>query len=107
MVSGRNVISASAWPGYVAEQATANTVKFIYVPSKDNLADIFTKLLPETQFRRLRDMLLSKISDNREKVSTGGGCQVISKFTSGTILLTISLTCHRQPPHCLLVCEAS
>lgn len=46
-------------------------VEFVHVPSKDNLTDIFTKSLPEKQFRHLRDMLMSNI-DDREKVSTGG-----------------------------------
>ena len=44
---------------WLREQATAGIVTFVYVRSQDNLADIFTKILPEPQFRRLRDMLLS------------------------------------------------
>ena len=71
IVSARNrhFCIRMAW---LREQAAANVVKFVYVPSKQNIADIFTKLLPEQQFKHLRDMLLSSI-DSSEEVSTGGG----------------------------------
>jgi hypothetical protein len=43
---------------YVREQYENETIELGYVNSGDNLADIMTKVLPETQFIKLRDMLL-------------------------------------------------
>ena len=44
---------------WLREQAAAGSVKFVYVASRDNLADVFTKILPQPQFQRFRDMLVS------------------------------------------------
>lgn len=57
MVTGRNRHFAirMAW---LREQAAAGNVRFIYVASKDNIADILTKILAEPQFEHLRDKLL-------------------------------------------------
>jgi len=41
------------------QQVEQQTLAFKYVASKNNLADIFTKILPPDQFKKLRDRLLS------------------------------------------------
>ena len=57
IVYGRNrhFCIRMAW---LREQAAANVVVFKYVNSKDNIADIFTKILPQPQFVHLRDKFL-------------------------------------------------
>ena len=56
-VSGRNRHFAvkMAW---LREQVSNKVLTFIFVPSKLNCADIFTKVLPDAQFRALRDRLM-------------------------------------------------
>ena len=61
VVSARNrhFCIRMAW---LREQAAAGHVVFKYVPSKENIADIFTKILPEAPFRYLRDKMMSPMS---------------------------------------------
>ena len=41
-----------------------NVCKTVHIPTKDNLADIFTKILPNGDFIRLRDQLLHPTHTN-------------------------------------------
>ena len=55
-------------------------IELLYVPSNENIADLFTKPLPAAQFQRLRDRLLSsnphlEISSQLSEITTcAGGC---------------------------------
>ena len=62
LVSARNMhfCIRMAW---LREQSAAGIVKFTFVKSQENVADIFTKILPAPQFRILRDMIVSPPSD--------------------------------------------
>ena len=64
LVSARNrhFCIRMAW---LREQSAAGVVKFTFVKSQDNTADIFTKILPAPQFRLLRDMLVSPPADSQ------------------------------------------
>jgi hypothetical protein len=42
---------------FLREHVTNNVVSFHYIPSKDKIVDIFTKLLAKSQFEYLRQML--------------------------------------------------
>ena len=66
LVSARNrhFCIRMAW---LREQAAAGVVKFAFVKSQDNTADIFTKILPAPQFRLLRDMLVSPPTDASDR----------------------------------------
>ena len=44
---------------WLREQVEAGSLRFAYVASKNNLADIFTKILPAPLFSSLRDRLMS------------------------------------------------
>ncbi|XP_058810110.1 uncharacterized protein LOC131675217 [Phymastichus coffea] len=44
---------------YIKQCVTEGKVKLIWIPSKENLADIFTKLLPFDSFRALRDNIFN------------------------------------------------
>ena len=54
------VIFAFEWRGCASRlpQARSSSL-FKYVPSKENIADIFTKILTEVQFRYLHDKMMS------------------------------------------------
>ena len=97
LVSGHNHHSCilMAW---LREQATKGTVLFKYIRSKQNIADIFTKLLPEKQFVYLRDKLLSTIADDSEEVSTGvgWGCQATYRSITGPLFFNSVLPSCRQ-----------
>ena len=56
-VSGRNRHFAvkMAW---LRDQVSSKILAFVFVPSKHNCSDIFTKVLPDAQFRLLRDRLM-------------------------------------------------
>ena len=41
-----------------------NVCNTVHIPTKDNLADIFTKILPSGDFIRLRDQLLHPMHTN-------------------------------------------
>jgi len=43
---------------FIRELVTNNIIVFEYVPSADNVADIFTKPLRKKDFRRLRSLLM-------------------------------------------------
>ena len=51
---------------WLREQVINKTIKFVFVPSKRNLADTFTKVLPEQQFRALRDKLMKGVLSRGE-----------------------------------------
>jgi hypothetical protein len=83
-VSGRNrhFCIKMVW---LREQVANNVVSFRYVPSKHNVADIFTKVMPAVAFQTLRDMLLEPrlrhgydlaISTSKD-VLPRGGCRSI------------------------------
>ena len=63
LVSARNrhFCIRMAW---LREQAAAGVVKFTFVRSQDNIADIFTKILPSPLFLRLRDKLVFPPADS-------------------------------------------
>ena len=48
-----------------------NILNVVHVPSENNLADLFTKILPKATFIRLRDQLMhrlpSKMRDNSKE----------------------------------------
>ena len=62
---------------WLREQVANGHVTFRFVASKSNLADIFTKLLPEEAFCRLRDALMNG-------TQTRGECYIILLVTPST-----------------------
>ena len=53
---------------WLREQVANKTIVFVYVASKKNLADTFTKILPDNQFLLIRNKLM-------KGVQTRGECQ--------------------------------
>ena len=51
---------------WLREQVQDGAVVFAFVPSKRNIADIFTKVLPDAQFCYLRDLLMNGVSTRGE-----------------------------------------
>ena len=51
---------------WLREQVNSKAITFVFVQSKNNLADIFTKVLPEEQFRALRDKLMKGVQSRGE-----------------------------------------
>ena len=68
VVTGRNrhFCIKMAW---LREQVAAKHVTFVFVASKNNVADIFTKVLPPDAHTRLTDLLMKE-----KVVSPRGGC---------------------------------
>ena len=68
VVTGRNrhFCIKMAW---LREQVAAKHVTFVFVASKNNVADIFTKVLPPDAHTRLTDLLMKA-----KVVSPRGGC---------------------------------
>ena len=64
-VSSRNRHFAvkMAW---LREQVINKNITFVFIPSNNNLADTFTKVIPEEQFRALRDKLMKGVSSRGE-----------------------------------------
>ena len=48
---------------WLREQVADLLVHFEHVKSKNNIADIFTKIIPEEQFKGLRTALLGLLAD--------------------------------------------
>ena len=48
---------------FVKDYVKKGMVKLKYVPSEDNLADILTKPMKKTSFRRLRDRLMQEAEE--------------------------------------------
>ena len=46
---------------WLRDQVSNNKIKFVFVQSKKNFADLFTKVLPEDQFRTLREKLMNGV----------------------------------------------
>ena len=46
---------------WLREQVQNRVITFAFVPSKRNIADIFTKVLPDQQFCALRDLLMDGV----------------------------------------------
>ena len=51
---------------WLREQVCSKTITFVFVPSKKNLADTFTKVLPDDQFFLFRNKLMKEIQSRGE-----------------------------------------
>ena len=51
---------------WLREMVANKAITFVFVPSKKNLADTFTKILPEQQFRILWDKLMKGLQSRGE-----------------------------------------
>jgi hypothetical protein len=71
VVSGRNrhFCIKMAW---LREQVAQGNIVFKFVPSKFNVADIFTKILADEAFADLRDTLLAPLSSHKHQRTTMG-----------------------------------
>ena len=56
------MINCIKYHGIKDEAVLEKLVKFVYVPSAENLADLFTKNLGVATFERLRDMFMGSMS---------------------------------------------
>ena len=77
-VSGRNrhFCIKMTW---FREQVTSGIVKFRFVPSKFNVADIFTKILAAAPFKEVRDLLFAARSHHGYDVTLGGTKDVVPR----------------------------
>ena len=73
MVTGRNrhFCIKMAW---LRQQVAARALRFQFVASKFNVADIFTKVLPDSAFCRLRKLLLSPPATISKNAVPRGEC---------------------------------
>ena len=73
MVTGRNhhFCIKMVW---LRQQVAARSLRFQFVASKFNVADIFTKVLPDSAFCRLRELLLSPPATNSKNAVPRGEC---------------------------------
>ena len=73
MVTGRNrhFCIKMAW---LRQQVSCGQMRFCFVPSKHNVADIFTKILPDVQFTRLRSLLMSPPAVKPKDMQPRGEC---------------------------------
>ena len=61
---------------YIRDEQRKGEVKFEYVPSEDNLADLFTKPLSAIRFNTLRDRFMTAACTAEEGVGTGGAARL-------------------------------
>ena len=73
MVTGRNrhFCIKMTW---LRQQVSCGQMRFCFVPSKHNVADIFTKILPDVQFTRLRSLLMSPPAVKPKDMQPRGEC---------------------------------
>ena len=86
---------------WLREQFSANKIKFFFVQSKKTLADLFTKVLPEDQFRALRDQLMKGVC------IAGGVLDHINVTLTHPISLTVSTHIYITLIHFHYSCSSS
>ena len=63
---------------FIQDEQKKGTIQLQYVPSEDNLADIFTKPLAINKFRKLRDLFMIEARTAEEGVENAGAASSMS-----------------------------